>query len=59
MTFLSAYCTTFWRGVLLSSFFWLCLLNLGLWYWRARIEELRALMKRLVEACSLQIIDEE
>lgn len=50
MTFLSTYCTTFWRGVLISSLFWICLLNLSLWYWRSKIQELGALMKRVIEA---------
>jgi hypothetical protein len=46
---LSAYCTTFWHGVLLASSFWLCVLNLSLWYWRGKIRELGVLMKKVIE----------
>jgi hypothetical protein len=46
---LAAYCSTLWRGVLISSCFWLCVLILSLWYWRVKLKELRKLFEALAE----------
>lgn len=47
LTFLPTHNILFWRGFLIASCLWLCVLNVSLWYWRRKIRELRAMFTEL------------